>query len=67
MPGKKRKLKKELKRKLRKDIKKMDNKDKKVDKKEVDVRNELLGYIFDEESDFYYFISPRWCQEKEDK
>ena len=38
-----------------------------LDGKEVDVRNELLGYIYDEESDFYYFISPRWCQElKED-
>ena len=39
-----------------------------LDKKEVDVRNELLGYIYDEESDFYCFISPRWCRElKEDK
>ena len=38
-----------------------------LNKREVDVRNELLGYIYDEESDFYYFISPRWCQElKED-
>ena len=38
-----------------------------LNKKEVDVRNELLGYIFDEESDFYYFISSKWCRElKED-
>ena len=39
-----------------------------LNKREVDVRNELLGYIYDEESDFYYFISPRWCRElKEDE
>ena len=38
-----------------------------LNKREVDVRNELLGYIYDEESDFYYFILPCWCQElKED-
>ena len=36
MPGKKRKLKKELKRKLRKDIKKKDNNDKKFDKSKVE-------------------------------
>lgn len=36
MPGKKRKLKKELKRKLRKDIKKKDNKDKRVDKSKTE-------------------------------
>ena len=39
-----------------------------LNKREVDVRNELLGYIYDEESDFYYFITPRWCRElKEDE
>ena len=39
-----------------------------LNKREVDVRNELLGFIYDEESDFNYFISPRWCRElKEDK
>ena len=38
-----------------------------LNKREVDVRNELLGYIYDEESDFYYFISSKWCRElKED-
>ena len=38
-----------------------------LNKKEVDVRNELLGYIYDEESDFNYFISSKWCRElKED-
>ena len=38
-----------------------------LDGKEVDVRNELLGYIYDEESDFNYFISSKWCRElKED-
>ena len=34
-----------------------------LDGKEVDVRNELLGYIYDEESDFNYFISSKWCRE----
>ena len=39
-----------------------------LNKREVDVRNELLGYIYDKESDFNYFISPRWCRElKEDE
>ena len=33
-----------------------------LNKREVDVRNELLGYIYDEESDFNYFISPRWTR-----
>ena len=38
-----------------------------LNKREVDVRNELLGYIYDEESDFNYFISSKWCRElKED-
>ena len=48
MPGKKRKLKKDLKRKLRKDIKKKDNKDKKVDKSKVekqDIDNQTLQQI----------------------
>ena len=48
MPGKKRKLKKELKRKLRKDIKKKDNKDKKVDKSKVEkqvIDNQTLQQI----------------------
>ena len=36
--------------------------------KEIDVKSYLLGFIYDEESDFNYFISPRWCRElKEDK
>ena len=35
--------------------------------KEIDIKSPMLGYIYDEESDFNYFISPRWCQElKED-
>lgn len=39
-----------------------------LDGKEVDVKSELLGYIYDEESRFNYFISSRWCRElKEDK
>ena len=48
MPGKKRKLKKELKRKLRKDIKKKDNKDMKVDKSKVEkqvIDNQTLQQI----------------------
>lgn len=48
MPGKKRKLKKELKRKLRKDIKKKDNKDKKVDKSKIEkqvLNNQTLQQI----------------------
>ena len=36
--------------------------------KEIDVKSYSLGYIYDEESDFNYFISPRWCRElKEDE
>ena len=39
-----------------------------LDGKEIDVKSYLLGFIYDEESDFNYFISPRWCRElKEDK
>ena len=39
-----------------------------LDKKEVDVKSPLLGYIYDEESSFNYFISSRWCKElKEDE
>ena len=39
-----------------------------LDKKEVDVKSPLLGYIYDEESRFNYFINPRWCRElKEDE
>ena len=35
--------------------------------KEIDIKSPMLGYIYDEESNFNYFISPRWCQElKED-
>lgn len=48
MPGKKRKLRKDLKRKLRKDIKKKDNKDKKVDKSKVEkqvIDNQTLQQI----------------------
>ena len=38
-----------------------------LNRKEVDVKSPLLGYIYDEQSRFQYFISPRWCQElKED-
>lgn len=38
-----------------------------LDGKEVDVKSPLLGYIYDEESRFNYFISSRWCKElKED-
>ena len=36
--------------------------------REIDVKSYSLGYIYDEESDFNYFISPRWCRElKEDE
>ena len=36
--------------------------------RELDVKSAMLGYIYDEESDFNYFISPRWCRElKEDE
>ena len=36
--------------------------------REIDIKSPMLGYIYDEESDFNYFISPRWCRElKEDK
>ena len=36
--------------------------------REIDIKSYSLGYIYDEESDFNYFISPRWCRElKEDK
>lgn len=48
MPGKKRKLKKDLKRKLRKEIKKKENKDKKVDKSKVEkqvIDNQTLQQI----------------------
>ena len=39
-----------------------------LDGKEIDVKSPMLGYIYDEESDFNYFISPRWCRElKEDE
>ena len=33
-----------------------------LDGKEVDVKSPLLGYIYDEESRFQYFISPRWTR-----
>lgn len=35
--------------------------------KEIDIKSSLLGYIYDEESNFSYFISPLWSREKEDK
>ena len=39
-----------------------------LDGKEIDVKSPILGYIYDEESNFNYFINPRWCRElKEDK
>ena len=39
-----------------------------LDGKEIDIKSPMLGYIYDEESDFNYFISPRWCRElKKDK
>ena len=39
-----------------------------LDGREIDVKSFMLGYIYDEESDFNYFISPRWCRElKEDE
>ena len=38
-----------------------------INGKEIDIKSSLLGYIYDEESDFSYFISPSWCREKEDK
>ena len=39
-----------------------------LDGREIDVKSFMLGYIYDEESDFNYFISPCWCRElKEDE
>lgn len=38
-----------------------------LDGREIDVKSHMLGFIYDEESDFNYFISPSWCREKEDK
>ena len=38
-----------------------------INRKEIDIKSSLLGYIYDEESDSSYFISPSWCREKEDK
>ena len=39
-----------------------------LDGKEVDIKSPSLGYIYDKESDFSYFISPLWSRElKEDK
>lgn len=39
-----------------------------LDGKEIDIKSSMLGYIYDEESDFNYFISPLWSREiKEDK
>ena len=39
-----------------------------INGKEIDVKSAMLGYIYDEKSDFNYFISPRWCRElKEDE
>ena len=36
--------------------------------REIDIKSAMLGYIYDEESNFNYFISPRWCRElKEDE
>ena len=33
-----------------------------LNEKEVDVKSPLLGYIYDEVSNFNYFISPRWTR-----
>ena len=33
-----------------------------LNKREVDVKSPLLGYIYDEVSRFQYFISPRWTR-----
>lgn len=38
-----------------------------LDGREIDIKSPMLGYIYDEESDFSYFISPLWSREKEDK
>ena len=38
-----------------------------LDGREVDIKSAMLGYIYDKESDFSYFISPLWSREKEDK
>ena len=39
-----------------------------LDGKEIDIKSHSLGYIYDKESDFSYFISPLWSREiKEDK
>ena len=38
-----------------------------LDGREIDVKSYSLGYIYDEESNFNYFISPLWSREKEDK
>lgn len=35
--------------------------------REIDIKSPLLGYVYDEESNFNYFISPLWSREKEDK
>ena len=35
--------------------------------KEIDIKSPMLGYIYDEESDFNYFISPLWSKIKKDK
>ena len=38
-----------------------------INGREIDVKSYSLGYIYDEESNFNYFISPLWSREKEDK
>ena len=38
-----------------------------LDGREIDIKSPLLGYIYDEESDFNYFISPIWSKIKKDK
>ena len=38
-----------------------------INGREIDVKSAMLGYIYDKESDFSYFISPLWSREKEDK
>ena len=35
--------------------------------REIDIKSPMLGYIYDEESDFNYFISPLWSKIKKDK
>ena len=38
-----------------------------INGREIDVKSYSLGYIYDKESDFNYFISPLWSKIKKDK